>query len=241
MSIKDLEEELGLDNETEASTVDASVEFVEECREIYERGRKTDVEWRWQLGSKVEDAYLNKDKYESGILKTLSEEIGLAVSDLSRFRKFHNTFDIKLVKKQASKGYTWSHFKILTDMPDTEAKKNMLVKFENNDEIQKTTELQKECNLEREKEIDPEGQAAAASGSKSDNTTKSPSPVKPVNAALRAIDKLGDYLADITVARSSGLDFDTDKQEEKYNEGMAELKVRLEELSDIKDKIFKDL
>jgi hypothetical protein len=241
MNIKDLEEELGLENETEASTVDASVEFVEECKEIYEHGRKTDVEWRWQLGSKVEDAFLNEDKYEKGILKTLSEEIGLAVSDLSRFRKFHNTFDIKLVKKQAAKGYTWSHFKILTDMPDTEAKKNMLAKFENNDEIQKTTEFQKECNLEREREIDPEGQAAAASGTSGEKTTKSPSPVKPVNAALRAIDKLGDYLADITVARSSGIDFDTDKQEEKYNEGMAELKIRLEELAGIKDQIFKNL
>jgi hypothetical protein len=241
MSINDLEEELGLEDEVaDTSVVEASVEFVETCRDIYEQGRTNDVEWRWQLGAKVQDAYFNKDKYEKGILKTLEEEIGLAVSDLSRFRKFHNTFDLKVVKKQAAKGYTWSHFKILSDMPDTEAKKNMIIKCETSDDIPKTSDLQKDCNLERENEIDPEGQAAGSGASSDSTKTRSPSPSKPINAALRALDKLGDYLADITVQRSSGIDFDTDAQEEKYNEGMAELNVRLSEIEGIRAEIFKD-
>lgn len=209
-----------------------SIKIVNACKEIYTHGRTNDVEWRWHLGKNIELAQ-DKKKYGTRILKTISEELDIAVCDLSRFHKFHKTFTIDQVKQQASKGYTWSHFKIINDMPDGEVKQRIITVHEEKAEAPKTKELQQEINQEREKAID--GPASTGGASSEPGPV---SPLKPVNSALKAIEKLADSLADILIQKDSGMDFDNDKQSKKYDEAISELQTKLAEVVEMKNKLF---
>jgi hypothetical protein len=247
MSVKELADQVGINIEEdntepivitdESKISEESIKIIERCKEIYKSGRTNDVEWRWMLGEYVNNVSENEDKYESSILKVLSDELGISPSDLSRFRKFYKSFNIEYVKEQASKGLTWSHFKIINDMPDDDAKKHIMSKVEGCPEI-KTVDLQKMANEERDKVM---SNADGSSGSVADDDQKSskPSALKPINGALKSIEKLGDCLADLLMQKKSGIDFDTDKQEAKYNEKLSELDSRLAEIVKMHEDIFK--
>ena len=118
--IDDLAEELGINNDdaieseteqpsveiTSAKQLEASNKLIEKCRGIYQVGRENDLAWRWMIGAEVDEAYANEDLYESSILKRMSEALDIAVSDLSRFRKFHLSFDKEKIIERAQVGYT---------------------------------------------------------------------------------------------------------------------------------------
>ena len=255
MNIEELAKEVGVDvsdissdNSTQSESkpksdhIDDSVNLIQSCKSIYEEARKNDVEWRWNIGNRIDNAYEHPDDYEQGILKTLSEELEIAISDLSRFRKFFRTFDIEKVREQASKGYTWSHFKIISDMPDDDVKKRIIAKYENIVDVPKTKDLQNDIYKERDEYLEAGGgggsNSAAGGNSDVDDKVKSVSPLRSVNGALKSIDKLGDFLGDIVLQKKNGVDFGSDKQEENYNDKMNELEVRLSELNEIYIKLF---
>lgn len=55
---------------------------------------------------------------------------------------------------------------------------------------------------------------------------------------MGAAEKLGDFLADIYMQLKGGVDFASDKQEEKYNESMDELKTKLREIVEVSNQII---
>lgn len=202
----------------------ASEKLINRCKKIYQRGRENDLVWRWLIGKEVKDAYEHAEKYEEGILKKLSTELFMAISDLSRFHKFFKSFDKDMLVKRAEVGYTWSHFKAINDLPDGELKDKMIDKITKEDDVPKVKELQSTINEEREPQ----------DGSSSDG----PSPLRPVNGALRTIDKLLSYLTDIHIQEKEGINFNSDKQHEKYDSLMDEINDRMKEVEKFRDEIW---
>ncbi len=209
--------------------------IVKECHEIYKNGRTNDVEWRWHLGEKVDGVYTNNPDQNEGVLKTISFVLDIATSDLSRFRKFYKSFKLELIKEKIELGYSWSHFKILNDIKDGLVKERVMNQIDEKGEAPKTTELQDTINKEKEQQLDRAATSSAADGEKNNST---PSPSRPINGALKHAEKLGDCLADIFLQIKGGVDFASDKQEEKYNESMDELKTRLREIIEVSNSII---
>jgi hypothetical protein len=254
-NIEELANDLGIDineeddNSTtnvEVSNIDtkeqieASTTLVEECKIIYKKARENDLSWRWNIGQKVNDAYANESNYEKGVLKRLSEELDISISDLSRFKKLYNSFTIDLLINRADVGYTWSHFKIINDLPDGGLKSRMITLVEEEDEAPKTKELQQVINEEKDSQFNDDVNTNDKSNNSSEfDNSSTPSPVKPVNGALKLIDKLNDCLSDIFMQEETGIDWDTDNKEQKYNEKIDELKTRIDETMKISDKIWK--
>lgn len=250
--IDELANELGIDTEEEDTSKEVSVadmdtaeqignsdKLVTECKEIYKQGRENDLVWRWAIGQKVDQAYEDENRYEKGILKRLSEELDIAISDLSRFKKFFVSFDKDTLIDRAAVGYTWSHFKMVNDLPDGAIKKRMISMIEQEDEAPKTKDLQATISEEKNQqfsELDKEDDTT--SGSNSEKSSSSKSYMRPVNSAMMAIEKLGDHLSDIVLQEESGMDFDTDAKEEKYKEAMDGLHGRLKEIEQIRQKIW---
>jgi len=251
--IEELAEELGIDVDAEkdekvvaisdmdtAEQLENSDVLVTECKEIYKQGRENDLVWRWAIGEKVDSAYEDEKKYEKGILKRLSEELDISVSDLSRFKKFYISFDKDTLIDRASVGYTWSHFKMVNDLPDGDIKKRMISMIEKEDEAPKTKELQATISEEKNQqfsELDKEDSTVNSNSGESSSSSKK-SYLRPVNSAMMAIEKLGDHLSDIVLQEESGMDFDTDAKQEKYNEAMDELGSRLKEIEEIRQKLW---
>lgn len=252
--IDDLAAELGIDDDantetesvvpdevTSARQLKASDELINKCKDIYQVGRENDLAWRWMIGAEVDEAYANEDLYEESILKRMSEELDIAISDLSRFRKFFAAFDKEKIVERAQVGYTWSHFKIINDLQDGDVKTRMIALVDAEDEAPKIKDLQQTIIDEKNQQFassdsDDTGGLGGSSGEASSN---GPSPSKPVKAALKAIDKLLDNLSDLYIQKEAGVDFDTDSQEEKYNEAIDELNTRISEVIEIRDKIWK--
>ena len=256
--IDDLAKDLGIDTEdlnedsreVEVSNVDtqlqieASEELISSCRELYKAARQNDLIWRWELGKRIDETYENKEKYEEGVLKKLSRELDIGISDLSRFRKFYKSFNKEMLEERVAVGYSWSHFKMINDLPDGDIKTRMISLMEQEDEAPKTKELQQTINQEREAQFDAmdDDGSGATTGSTSDGESKpkkTSSPNKPVNSALKTIDKLIDFMSDIYMQEEAGIDWDTDSQESKYNELIDELKSRLDNLDKISKSIWK--
>jgi hypothetical protein len=231
MSIKELENNIN-DKQTKDDEIDNSI--VLECKEIYKLGRTNDVEWRWYLGQKVDTVYTNNPNVDNGILKTISAALDIATSDISRFRKFYKSFKLEDIRQKIEKGFSWSHFKIINDVSDSAIKERIINKIDSNDEVPKTTELQNDIDKEKEQKLD----SAAASSAADGKGSSSPSPSKPIKGAIGSAEKLGDCLADIFMQVKSGVDFASDKQEEKYNELMDELKTKLREIVEVSTKIL---
>lgn len=251
--LQELAEDLGIDtDETKevaesaiivdsATQIENSNKLIEECKKIYKRGRENDLIWRWLIGEKVENAYSNENEYEKGVLKKLSEELDIAISDLSRFRKFHSSFDQEMLIDRASVGYAWSHFKMINDLPDGDIKKRMISMVEKEDEAPKTKDLQIAIAEEKNQSFEDEEESRnSSSQSDSETTSKSKSHAKPINSALIVIEKLNDYLTDIYVQEESGMDFDTDAKHDKYYELRDTLKEKLNELLEIQAKVWKE-
>ena len=209
--------------------------IVKECHEIYKNGRSNDVEWRWHLGEKIDGVYTDNADKNEGVLKAISFVLDISTSDLSRFRKFYKSFKLEIIKEKIELGYSWSHFKILNDIKDGLVKERVMNQIDEKGEAPKTTELQDTVNKEKEQQLDRAGASAAADGEKNNST---PSPSRPINGALKHAEKLGDCLADIFMQIKGGVDFATDKQEEKYNESMEELKTRLREIVEVSNTII---
>lgn len=253
--IEDLADQLGVDidessdNNTELTAVEvdtqqqitASNELIQECKSLYKSARENDLTWRWDLGNKVNDAYENDKKYENSILKRLSEELDISTSDLSRFRKFYKSFDKNMLIERASVGYSWSHFKIVNDLPDGDMKIRMISIIEQEDEAPKTKELQQTINEEKDAQYnsvdDEEGKPGT--GPSDESKVKTVSPLRPVNRALKIVDKLGDFLTDIYMQEEAGIEWDTDSKLEKYNIAIDELRSRIDDLMEISNKIWK--
>jgi hypothetical protein len=240
MSIEDLEQQINGESSSEKAK-DKPVEklknddpIVKECHEIYKRGRGNDVEWRWYLGEKIDGIYSDASEKIEGILKTISTVLDIATSDLSRFRKFYKSFKFEDVQKKIEQGYSWSHFKILNDIKDALIKDRVINQIDSKGEAPKTNELQDVVNKEKEQQLD----RAAASSSEDSKKSNIPSPSRPINSALKIVEKLGDYLGDIYIQIESGIDFASEKQEEKYNESFNDLKVRLGEIIEMSNKII---
>jgi hypothetical protein len=208
--------------------------IVKECHQIYKDGRTNDVEWRWQLGEKIDGIYTDTSDKSEGVLKAISFVLDISTSDLSRFRKFYKSFKFEDVKKKIDQGYSWSHFKILNDIKDTLIKDRIINQIDTKGEAPKTNELQDVVNKEKEQQLD----RAAASSSEDSKKSSIPSPSRPINSALKVVEKLGDYLGDIYIQIESGIDFASEKQEEKYNESFNDLKVRLGEIIEMSNKII---
>lgn len=223
-----------------AAQIAASDDLIAKCKEIYQVGRENDLAWRWMIGQEVNNAYEDETKYEEGVLKRTSNELDIAISDLSRFRKFYLSFDKEKVIDRAQVGYTWSHFKVINDLPDGDIKKRMISQIESEDEAPKVKDLQDAIDEEKNAQLagldESSGGLGGSTGEAS--TSSGPSPIKPVNAALRTIEKLNDYLTDILIQEEAGIDFDNDSKEEKYNEAIDELSTKLKELNEISDKIW---
>lgn len=256
--IEDLINELGLKDEPdkqiqendvkEVSDIDsadqlqASEKLINNCKNIYQKGRENDLAWRWMIGQQINDAYENEEKYESSILKKASEELDIAISDLSRFRKFYLSFDKEKIIDRAQVGYTWSHFKIINDLPDDDIKKRMIALVEKEDEAPKIKDLQQTISEEKNTKLsglDEDG-SSGLGGSTGESQSKGPSPLKPVNGALKHVEKLADFLTDIHIQEESGIDFDTDSKKDKYDEYMDELGSKLSEINEICNKIWKN-
>lgn len=240
-----------IDTEGKDLTVDTSTQIsesdilVEQCKQLYNTARKNDLSWRWLFGKLVEETYANKDKYESGILKRMSEETDIAISDLSRFRKFFNEFaDVKLIDNAAEKGYSWSHFKVLNDLPDGNIKQEIKDKYISTDDpAPKTSDFQKEIDRKKSEQVDratastdADSSAGGAGSGSSRSETKS-SPITPVNKAIKTVEILGDYLGDVLININEGVNFDDDKKEEKYMEALSDLITRLKEMTEYANKI----
>lgn len=264
MSIKDLEEQIGVpssektppmsedlfDDATLVSKADTpepssktkekptpevlDSPVVKECREIYKNGRSNDVEWRWHLGEKIDGVYTDTSEKNEGILKAISFVLDISTSDLSRFRKFYKSFKLELIREKIELGYSWSHFKILNDVKDGLVKERIMNQIDEKGEAPKTVELQDTINKEKERQVD----SAAVSASDDAKKSSTPSPSRPINSALKVIEKLGDYLGDIFIQTESGIDFASDKQEEKYGEAFDELKVKLREIIEMSNRII---
>ena len=236
------------DDTKEITAIDTKVQltesdiFINECRSIYERGIENDLVWRWKLGEQINKTYAEADKFESSILKRLSETLDIAVSDLSRFRKFYNNFTVDKVTESANRGFTWSHFKIVNDLPDGKIKEDMKVKLEEGDKAPKTKDLQHEIDVKKEMQVDgasgTDATAAGDSQSGPGDKTHRDSPVRPINNSLKAIEKLCDSLGDLIIAIGDGVDFNTEKQQESFDEKLGELKIKLDEVVAYKDKLF---
>ena len=207
---------------------------VKECHAIYKNGRSNDVEWRWHLGEKIDSVYTDTSEKNEGILKAISFVLDIATSDLSRFRKFYKSFKLETIKEKIELGYSWSHFKILNDIKDGLVKERVMNQIDEKGEAPKTSELQDTVNKEKEQQID----RAASSAADDEKKGSTPSPSRPVNSALKALEKLGDYLGDVFIQIESGIDFASDKQEEKYDEALGELKVRLGEMIEMSNRII---
>lgn len=248
--LQELAEDFGIDVEKEVNPstviIDTSIQIqnskklIEDCKIIYKIGRENDLTWRWLIGEKVEKAYANENEYEKSVLKILSEELDISISDLSRFRKFHLAFDKEMLINRASVGYTWSHFKIINDLPDGDIKKRMISMVQEEDEAPKTKDLQVAIAEEKNQLYDDNEESDTSTGSKSDKESKSNSKsfVKPINSALIVIEKLNDFLTDIFMQEESGMDFDTDAKHDKYYELKEILKTRLDESNEIANKIW---
>lgn len=254
--IDDLAAELGIDdndtNESEAiqpseitsaAQLKAGDDLIKKCKDIYQIGRENDLAWRWMIGNEVDDAYENEEKYEESILKRMSEELDIAISDLSRFRKFYQSFDKEKIIERAKVGYTWSHFKVINDLPDGDIKKRMIALVEAEDEAPKIKELQSTINEEKNAQFNETDSDSSdgLGGSSGTSIQGGSTPIKPVNASLKIIDKLLDNLTNIFLQEESGIDFDTDTKEEKYNTAMDELNVRINEVIEIHNKIWKNI
>lgn len=256
--IEDLITELGLEKDEEnqkdnadikeVSDIDSSVQLqaseklINTCKDIYQKGRENDLAWRWMIGQQINDAYDNEEKYESSILKRASDELDISISDLSRFRKFYLSFNKELIIERAQVGYTWSHFKIVNDLPDDDVKKRMIAQIEKEDEAPKIKDLQQTITEEKNSQfsgLDEDG-SSGLGGSTGDSQSKGPSPIKPVNGALKHVEKLVDFLTDILIQENAGIDFDTDAKQDKYDEYMEELGIKVLEINDIYEKIWKD-
>jgi len=251
--IDDLIGELGL-NESEENVkevspneittndqVEASNKLISECQNIYQKGRENDLAWRWMIGQKINDAYDNEEKYEESILKRASNELDIAISDLSRFRKFYLSFNKDKVIERAQVGYTWSHFKVINDLPDGDIKQRMIAQVEKEDEAPKVKELQKTITEEKNTQLsglDEDNSIGLGGSTGSSATSSSSSPTKPINKALQHIEKLADCMTDIHIQENSGIDFDTDSKQEKYNELMDELSTRIREIYELYQKIW---
>lgn len=223
-----------------AKQIENSDKLVSECKEIYKQARENDLTWRWDIGQRVDEAYANEDSYEKSVLKRLSEELDIAVSDLSRFRKFFNSFDKDMLLERAQVGYSWSHFKMINDISDDSIKKRMIAMMEQEDEAPKTKELQSTIAEEKDQSFAglDEDAASGSSSSGESSSSSGKSYIKPVNSAMMALEKLCDHLGDIALQEEGGMDFDTDAKEEKYNEAMDELGSRLKEISEIHAKLW---
>jgi len=224
-----------------SNQVEASNQLISECRDIYQKGRENDLAWRWMIGQKINDAYDNETKYEESILKRTSNELDIAISDLSRFRKFYLSFDKDKIIERAQVGYTWSHFKIINDLPDGDIKKHMIAQVEKEDEAPKVKELQKTISDEKNAQLsglDEDGSSGLGGSTGESSASKGSSPMRPVNKALQHIEKLSDFLTDIYMQEQSGLDFDTDGKEEKYNERMDELGSKMREIQELYEKVW---
>lgn len=238
-NIPDVKEVTNIDTQVQLTESDI---FINDCKSIYERGIENDLVWRWKLGEQINKTYADAVKYESSILKRLSETLDIAVSDLSRFRKFYNNFTVDKVVESANRGFSWSHFKIVNDLPDGKIKEDMKAKLEEGDKAPKTKDLQQEIDTKKEQQVDgSSGTDATSSGdAKSsgpgDKTHRS-SPVRPVNSAIKAVEKLCDFLGDVIIAIGDGVDFDSEKQQESFNEKFDELKLKLDEVVAYKDKL----
>lgn len=222
-----------------AKQVVASDKLIETCVNIYKVGRENDLAWRWMIGAEVDESYANEDLYEESILKRMSEELDIAVSDLSRFRKFHVSFDKEMVIERAQVGYTWSHFKIVNDLQDGDIKTRMIAMIGDEDEAPKIKDLQQTICDEKEAQFGDEDGSGGLGGTSGEAVSSGPSLIKPVSASLKLVDKLLDNLSDLFIQEQSGMDFDTDTKGEKYKEAMDELSVRLDEVKQIHNKIWK--
>lgn len=226
---------------TSAEQLASSDNLVVRCKDIYQKGRENDLAWRWMIGQEVQDTEDNDEKYEGGILKRLSEELDIAISDLSRFRKFFLSFDKDMIIERAKVGYTWSHFKVINDLPDGDIKKRMIAQVEREDEAPKIKDLQQTISDEKNAQLsgldnDTNTGLGGSTGETSSSSGKSPA--KPVNNALKFVEKLSDHLTDIYMQEEAGIDFDTDAKEEKYNELMDELGVKLKEIHELYQKVW---
>ncbi|CAK0748380.1 hypothetical protein CCP1ISM_20027 [Azospirillaceae bacterium] len=209
--------------------------IVKECHQIYKDGRSNDVEWRWHLGEKVDGIYADTSDKSEGVLKAISFVLDISTSDLSRFRKFFKSFKLEAIREKIELGYSWSHFKILNDIKDGLIKERVMNQIDAKGEAPKTVELQNTINKEKEQQLDS---AAASSAADGDKGSSAPSPARPINGALKHIEKLNDCLADIFMQIKSGVDFASDKQEEKYNESMDDLKNKLRETIEVANSII---
>lgn len=226
-----------------SAQITASNELINTCKQIYSTARKNDLIWRWMLGKHIDNMYANQSLYESGILKRVSEELDISISDLSRFRKFYNEFgDNKAIDHAVEKGYSWSHFKVLNDLPDGAIKSEMKKIIDTDNPAPKTSEFQKQIDDKKSEQIDRasnsiDADSKVSTGAGSGAKESKSSPISPINKALKLIDPLCDSLGDILIAISDGVEFDNEKIEEKYTEALSELMTKLEELVAYNDKI----
>lgn len=217
--------------------LEAGERLIKKCKKIYQKGRENDLIWRWLIGQEVKDAYDHTSKYESGILKKLSEELFMSISDLSRFHKFYNSFNKEMLLERAEVGYTWSHFKIINDLPDGNLKERMVNRITEENDVPKVKELQTSIHDEKEAMNQEDGSQSSGS-SDSPSSSSGASIMKAPRGALRVIDKLLDYLTDVHTQEKEGVDYNSDKQEEKYNMLMDEINDRLKQIHDFHEKIF---
>lgn len=202
----------------------AGEKLINKCKKIYQQGQENDLIWRWLIGKEVKNAYENTNIYEKGILKKISEELNIAISDLSRFHKFHLAFNKDLLTDRAKVGYTWSHFKLVNDVSDNQLKEKLINKIDKENDVPKVKELQSTINEER--------------NSNDLNSDNHHNVIRPVNGALRTIDKLLNHLTDIHIQEKEGIDFNSDKQQEKYNTMMDEINDRMKQVIQFNKEIW---
>lgn len=213
--------------------------IISQCKEIYSSASKNDLVWRWDIGNIVSDIYDNKDKYEEKAINKLADALELSPADISRFKKFFNSFKNKdELEKAAGKGYKWSHFKVINDLPDGQIKEDLKNKIKESETAPLLKDIQKEIDDRKQEQLKSSDNGTA--GSDSEKKSSSNNPNKPVNAALKACEKLMDDLGSIWIHKKDGLDFDNDNQEKKYNENIQHLAAALVEISELKKKIFDD-
>jgi len=233
--LEKLASDLGVDISDDIINVTKnSTNLISVCKEIYISGCHNDLGWRWNIGDKVKDAYDNPDKYNSGILKTLSDELDISISDLSRFKKFRGIFDIEYVNLKVEKGFSWSHFKILSDLNDDVRLLviDMINKMNHAPKISEFLDLIDSIN--KQETITADGSDAEAS------TSDTVSPLKSINKSLKLTESLGDCLSDVCIQMHEGVEFSSDDQKSKYDEKLSELKVELSRIVEIINQIVKE-
>jgi hypothetical protein len=201
------------------------------CKSICYNGKKTDLAWRWELGKLINEMSVNTIKYEKGILTRLSEEIDISISELSRYRKFFNEFsDMKAIESAANRGYSWSHFKLIDDVADKNLKEKLKTQLNETEEAPKVVDLQATIASEKDELLNKAEKSSKDDADNAKETKSGGSPVKPLNSAVKHADALCDNLGSLLIALKDGIDFDSEKQTEKFNGLMIDLKQRLAEV-----------